>query len=390
MAECSQCLKIIRKHKEQCLGCGQFFHDKCIEENTKSCFKCLKCSLCGNQATGDNIFICCLECKRYYHKKCNNKENGVGDCVLCIEDKYKSLPIETLFKIEVNNLNTIEKIEDENFKEKTSEILRMAEYDMLGHHKITIFLGKNQMNAIYKPPYTFSGAKIYLCHTCLEKYDEELTLKRHRIKCEYNTPPGKIIYEEKRQDLKVFEIDGKTEKIFCRNLCILGKAFIGHKTLYYDVELFVFYVLTSNGEMVGYFSREKESISFNLSCVVVLPCYQGMGFGYFLVDLSYNLFQALNKIGTPEKPLSDSAQFLYNRYWMYKLYNYLEGCKNTLSLQKISSNLSMTVDDVIIGLELLGFLKKEDKYKIKVESKRMKPIRLIDKNLLVCKTSEFK
>ena len=36
--------------------------------------------------------------------------------------------------------------------------------------------------------------------------------------------------------------------IYCQNLCLLVKLFLDHKTLYYDVEPFLFYVLTINDE----------------------------------------------------------------------------------------------------------------------------------------------
>jgi hypothetical protein len=39
------------------------------------------------------------------------------------------------------------------------------------------------------------------------------------------------------------QIDGRKEKQFCQNLCYLAKLFLDHKTLYYDVDLFLFYVL---------------------------------------------------------------------------------------------------------------------------------------------------
>lgn len=73
--------------------------------------------------------------------------------------------------------------------------------------------------------------------------------------CGMTCPPGDEIY--KNGDLSVFEIDGKTNKIFCQNVCLLAKLFLDHKTLYYDVEPFLFYVLCKlekNGyNMVGYF-----------------------------------------------------------------------------------------------------------------------------------------
>lgn len=60
-----------------------------------------------------------------------------------------------------------------------------------------------------------------------------------------------------------FQVDGNVSTIYCQNLCLLAKLFLDHKTLYYDVEPFLFYVLTQNDvkgcHLVGYFS--KVSIS---------------------------------------------------------------------------------------------------------------------------------
>jgi hypothetical protein len=53
----------------------------------------------------------------------------------------------------------------------------------------------------------------------------------------------------KRVDLQV---DGNINKIYCQNLCLLAKLFLDHKTLYYDVEPFLFYVLTKNDSKVRY------------------------------------------------------------------------------------------------------------------------------------------
>ena len=53
-----------------------------------------------------------------------------------------------------------------------------------------------------------------------------------------------------------------TASLACRcpqNLCYLAKLFLDHKTLYYDVDLFLFYVLCECDErgahIVGYFSK---------------------------------------------------------------------------------------------------------------------------------------
>lgn len=52
----------------------------------------------------------------------------------------------------------------------------------------------------------------------------------------------------KEEQLSIFEVDGLISKIYCQNLCLLTKLFLDHKTLYYDIEPFMFYVLTRNDE----------------------------------------------------------------------------------------------------------------------------------------------
>lgn len=59
------------------------------------------------------------------------------------------------------------------------------------------------------------------------------------------------------------QVDGNVSTIYCQNLCLLAKLFLDHKTLYYDVEPFLFYVLTQNDSkgchLVGYFSKVESS-----------------------------------------------------------------------------------------------------------------------------------
>jgi histone acetyltransferase SAS3 len=66
--------------------------------------------------------------------------------------------------------------------------------------------------------------------------------------------------------------------------------FLDHKTLYYDVEPFLFYVMTEVDELgarfVGYFSKEKRSPDNNVSCIMTLPVRQRKGWGQLLIDFS--------------------------------------------------------------------------------------------------------
>ena len=58
------------------------------------------------------------------------------------------------------------------------------------------------------------------------------------------------------------QVDGKKNKVYGQNLCYLAKLFLDHKTLYYDVDLFLFYVLCECDDrgchMVGYFSKASD------------------------------------------------------------------------------------------------------------------------------------
>jgi hypothetical protein len=71
-----------------------------------------------------------------------------------------------------------------------------------------------------------------------------------------------FLYNSRKEKVSVWEVDGQEKKTYCQNLCLLAKCFLDTKTLYYDVEPFLFYVMTvadSEGcHSVGYFSKEKS------------------------------------------------------------------------------------------------------------------------------------
>ena len=45
-------------------------------------------------------------------------------------------------------------------------------------------------------------------------------------------PPGREIY--RRGKISVFEVDGKDNKVYCQNLCLLAKVFLGKDRLLFD------------------------------------------------------------------------------------------------------------------------------------------------------------
>jgi hypothetical protein len=114
--------------------------------------------------------------------------------------------------------------------------------------------------------------------------------------------------------------------------------FLDHKTLYYDVEPFLFYIMTEKDDegchLVGYFSKEKcSAMDYNLSCILTLPMYQRKGYGQFLIGFSYLLSKEENKTGTPERPLSELGLLSYRSYWKWSLYRIMANQADPISVQ---------------------------------------------------------
>jgi MOZ/SAS family len=89
-------------------------------------------------------------------------------------------------------------------------------------------------------------------------------------------------------------------QIYCQNLCLLSKMFLDHKSLFYDVEPFLFYVMTefddSGARFLGYFSKEKRSPKdFNVSCIMTLPVRQRQGWGNLLIEFSERYLSAFGR-----------------------------------------------------------------------------------------------
>ena len=228
-----------------------------------------------------------------------------------------------------------------------------------------IEFGQFQIDIWYAAPYPeeYSRNKaLFICEFCLKYMESDIVAWRHKTKCPWKHPPGDEIYRDGK--VMIFEVDGRKNPLYCQNLCLLAKLFLGSKTLYYDVEPFLFYVMTEYDELgchfVGYFSKEKRpSSQNNVSCILVLPIHQRKGYGHLLIDFSYLLTRVENKTGSPEKPLSDMGLVSYRNYWRlvlcYHLRDFRPGDKIP-SIKKISDDMGLTPDDVISALDALGAL----------------------------------
>ncbi|QPG74207.1 hypothetical protein FOA43_001531 [Brettanomyces nanus] len=238
-----------------------------------------------------------------------------------------------------------------------------------------VHFGNYEIDTWFKSPYPpefSSNYVLHVCEYCLRYFASSFSLNRHRLKCPcFHHPPGREIYRDGH--LSMFEVDGRKDVVYCQNLCLFAKLFLNSKTLYYDVEPFIFYVLCQFDEnwnthhFVGYFSKEKlNGTNYNLSCIMTLPIYQRKGYGNFLIDFSYLLCRREFKLGTPEKPLSDLGLLSYRNYWkisvargIRKIVDRINAAASQLkllSIDNISNMTGMIHNDVIVGLEQLNGL----------------------------------
>ncbi|XP_062304752.1 histone acetyltransferase KAT7 isoform X1 [Osmerus eperlanus] len=228
----------------------------------------------------------------------------------------------------------------------------------------TIVFGRYELDTWYHSPYPEEYARLgrlYMCEFCLKYMKSQTILRRHMAKCVWKHPPGDEIY--RKNNISVFEVDGKKNKIYCQNLCLLAKLFLDHKTLYYDVEPFLFYVMTeadnTGCHLVGYFSKEKNSfLNYNVSCILTMPQYMRQGYGKMLIDFSYLLSKVEEKVGSPERPLSDLGLISYRSYWKEVLLRYLNNFQGKeISIKEISQETAVNPVDIVSTLQSLQMLK---------------------------------
>ncbi|XP_034396581.1 histone acetyltransferase KAT6A isoform X3 [Cyclopterus lumpus] len=226
-----------------------------------------------------------------------------------------------------------------------------------------IEFGKFEIQTWYSSPYPQEYSrlpKLYLCEFCLRYMKSRSILYQHMKKCNWFHPPANEIY--RKDDVSVYEVDGNVSTIYCQNLCLLAKLFLDHKTLYYDVEPFLFYVLTQNDSkgchLVGYFSKEKHcQQKYNVSCIMILPQYQRRGYGRFLIDFSYLLSKREGQPGSPEKPLSDLGRLSYMAYWRSVVLECLHDVRDRqITIRQLSKLTGICPQDITTSLHSLSML----------------------------------
>lgn len=96
-----------------------------------------------------------------------------------------------------------------------------------------IQFGRNEVESWYFSPYPVEYAHLpvlYLCEFCLSYYPSQFMLGRHLRSCMLKHPPGNEVYRNRdpgsEEEISFFEIDGKRQITWCRNLSLLSKCFL--------------------------------------------------------------------------------------------------------------------------------------------------------------------
>ncbi|CDW56663.1 histone acetyltransferase KAT5 [Trichuris trichiura] len=309
----------------------------------------------------------------------NEPKGKTGSCLPSEKQKYRSKGVTRKEKIqaqegEENNDNPDSPIPGGNGSlrrvnndDKVTRVRNIEEVE----------LGRYRIRPWYFSPYPEDFTllpRVYLCEFCLKYLRSDTTLRNHLY------PPGREIY--RKEKLSVFEIDGRKQKIYSQNLCLLAKLFLDHKSLYYDTEPFLFYIFTEcdcyGCHIVGYFSKEKKSFEdYNVACILVLPPYQRKGYGRLMIEFSYELSKIEGKVGTPEKPLSDLGMLSYRSYWKQTILEVLVNLEKEsedhpqISVMDICNKTSIKKEDVLATLQLLNVIQYYKSQHILVIDKHM-------------------
>ena len=134
------------------------------------------------------------------------------------------------------------------------------------------YFGNYLYNTWYYSPYpteVYSKAEtIYVCNQCMKYMVTPELYREHYFQRQcprYDQLPGKVMYSDTKNNIVICCVDGSEDKLFCQNLNLFCKFFIDHKTVYFDIERFMFYMIykvsteeenkPQKYEFAGYFSK---------------------------------------------------------------------------------------------------------------------------------------
>lgn len=203
---------------------------------------------------------------------------------------------------------------------------------------------------------------LHICPYCFKYTDNEKEMKEHSNGCPLKFHlMGKVMYCD--GEVTVRKVKGSRHRLFCQCLCILAKFFLENKSVFFNLEHYDFYVLykvlDGISTPMGFFSKELLSWEGNnLSCIMVIPCYQKQHLGTKLIDFSYRLSQFEQVVSGPERPFSSLGKIAYLRYWSGRLcLHFLYGRLSTyrhVTLKFVSQQTGFRMEDILMALNFMN------------------------------------
>ncbi|KAI4202518.1 MAG: hypothetical protein LQ350_002461 [Teloschistes chrysophthalmus] len=218
--------------------------------------------------------------------------------------------------------------------------------------------------------------RLYVCQWCFKYCQDLVPFLAHRKLCHTRDegPPGQLIYS--KHDYSIYEVDGEEHQLFGQNLSLFAKLFLDNKSVFFDVASFDYYLLVHDApnsslpaqqpQIIGFFSKEKMSWdNNNLACILIFPPWQRKGLGKILMGISYELSKLEDRIGGPEKPLSDLGRIGYLKFWEARVANTILNMKSksTMTVQEIADDCWMLAEDVMATLQemdVMGAKRRND------------------------------
>jgi len=158
-------------------------------------------------------------------------------------------------------------------------------------------------------------------------------------------------------------------KLYAQNLSLFSKLFLDTKSVFFDVNTFLYYPLILRntdhpyGHVVGFFSKEKMSWdNNNLACILVFPPWQKRGLGQVLIAASYELGKREGRFGGPERPLSALGRKGYISFWSAEVCRYLlsRPPKSAVMVETISDETYILQDDVVAALKEMDVIESRE------------------------------
>ncbi|EGC42312.1 histone acetyltransferase [Histoplasma capsulatum var. duboisii H88] len=176
--------------------------------------------------------------------------------------------------------------------------------------------------------------RIYVCRWCFRYSCDKDAYLGHTRFCEHrSSPPGTKVYDWR--GYSVWEIDGEDHKLYAQNLSLFAKLFLDHKSVFFDVSSFLYYILVFTNPQDANDYHERISRFFLLGPPGAEP------YGRNIASASTSSSWSPRPMGGDSKGAKRKA-----------------ACEE-MTIREIGQATGMLVEDVITALKEMGIVEPE-------------------------------